>query len=101
MVPAFILTILLVAIVSLLWCLRGFETALKQKRFVGILVRSAEATHVVDPAHEGDQKVGVKSRPESHSGMPRSRLELIAPDFQRQMSQKHEGYRSRHPADVA
>jgi hypothetical protein len=100
MISIFILTVLLVAIVLVLWCLRGFRRASKEQKFVGILVRSEE-THMVEPAQNQEQNVRSESRPESRSGMSRSSPGMIAPDFHRQVSQKREGCKSHHPAGVA
>ncbi|HEV3042016.1 MAG TPA: hypothetical protein VHA33_29925 [Candidatus Angelobacter sp.] len=97
MIAIFILTVLLVAIVVLLWCLRGFTRCLKQQNFVGILVRYEETGLTLETIHH---KSGSESRP----GVSRNKLDLVTPGIhpRRHASVRREGgYRSYTPADVA
>ena len=97
LIPVFFLTVLLVAIAVLLWCLKGFKRALKQS-FVGILIRSEETSHSLETVQH--DKSGSESRP----GISRNRLELVTPRDhpRRHASMRREGEcRSHIPADVA
>jgi len=84
----FTFSVLLVAIVVLLWCLRGFTRTLKQRGFVGVLVRAQdirsgsakqkEATQIQVKVKDSD--VAKFSASPSHKGILRSGQKLAVQD---------------------
>jgi preprotein translocase subunit SecF len=83
----FILSVLLVAIAVLLWCLRGFTRTLKQHGFVGVVVRAQDGRLDGPKEQETaqftqfkDSSVTKSSASPSRKGLLRSRENLAATD---------------------
>ena len=82
LIPVFILTVLLVAIAVLLWCLRGFTRTLKQQGFAGVLVCAQNGTKEQEPAQVQVKGSGVakSSASPSRKDILRSGRSLVAQD---------------------